>query len=245
MHFEENQLSPGLISLSPLSTSHPSSFHPTTVPASTIFYYRFTVLMDRSPGFGSNTNDSFALFRLGFPTAPQLNYLTLPLTLTPWTIKQKVRHQIRRSSDRLQAYGFRFYFTLLSEYFSTFPHGTGTLSVVCEYLALEDGPPRFNQNFSCSDLLRNAIQLVNISCTGASPSMPQLPNYFHYVFKSVIMRPTTPPILLLMVQAAPRSLATTCGISFDFFSFGYLDVSVHRVSFIQLCIHYIIYSLKL
>ena len=93
MHFEENQLSPGLISLSPLSTSHPSSFHPTTVPASTIFYYRFTVLMDRSPGFGSNANDSFALFRLGFPTAPQLNYLTLPLTLTPWTIKQKVRRQ--------------------------------------------------------------------------------------------------------------------------------------------------------
>ena len=32
-----------------------------------------------------------------------------------------------------------------------------------------------------------------------------------------------------MLQAVPRSLATTCGISVDFFSSGYLDVSVRRV----------------
>ena len=32
-----------------------------------------------------------------------------------------------------------------------------------------------------------------------------------------------------MLQASPRSLATTCGISVDFFSSGYLDVSVRRV----------------
>jgi hypothetical protein len=31
------------------------------------------------------------------------------------------------------------------------------------------------------------------------------------------------------LKAAPRSLATTYGISVDFFSSGYLDVSVHRV----------------
>ena len=30
-------------------------------------------------------------------------------------------------------------------------------------------------------------------------------------------------------RANPRSLATTCGISIDFFSYGYLDVSVPRV----------------
>ena len=33
-----------------------------------------------------------------------------------------------------------------------------------------------------------------------------------------------------MVWASPRSLATTCGITVVLFSFGYLDVSVHRVS---------------
>ena len=38
-------------------------------------------------------------------------------------------------------------------FFSPFPHGTGSLSVGKEYLALEDGPPIFNQDFSCPDLL--------------------------------------------------------------------------------------------
>ena len=34
-----------------------------------------------------------------------------------------------------------------------------------------------------------------------------------------------------LVWAPPRSLAATCGITFVFFSSGYLDVSVHRVPF--------------
>ena len=34
------------------------------------------------------------------------------------------------------------------------------------------------------------------------------------------------------LQAAPISLATTLGISVDFFSSGYLDVSVRRVRFL-------------
>src|SRR5690606_35343347 len=38
-------------------------------------------------------------------------------------------------------------------FFSPFPHGTGSLSVSQEYLALEDGPPIFSQRFSCADLL--------------------------------------------------------------------------------------------
>ena len=37
--------------------------------------------------------------------------------------------------------------------------------------------------------------------------------------------------------AAPRSLVTTGGISVDFFSYGYLDISVHHVRLQQLCIH--------
>ena len=39
------------------------------------------------------------------------------------------------------------------------------------------------------------------------------------------------------VWALPLSLATTYGISVDFFSSGYLDISVHQVRFQQLCIH--------
>src|SRR5687767_15314083 len=47
--FGENQLSPGLIGLSPLPTSHPSGFQPTPVRASTRCYPSFTLLMGRSP----------------------------------------------------------------------------------------------------------------------------------------------------------------------------------------------------
>jgi hypothetical protein len=47
-----------------------------------------------------------------------------------------------------------FYFTPLRGFFSPFPHGTSSLSVTTEYLALEDGPPSFRQGFSCPALLR-------------------------------------------------------------------------------------------
>ncbi|CCG06596.1 unnamed protein product, partial [Pararhodospirillum photometricum DSM 122] len=39
--------------------------------------------------------------------------------------------------------------------FSPFPHGTGSLSVVKEYLALEGGPPMFRQGFTCPALLKD------------------------------------------------------------------------------------------
>ena len=47
--FGENQLSPGLIGLSPLPTSHPSGFQPTPVRSSTRCYPSFNLLMGRSP----------------------------------------------------------------------------------------------------------------------------------------------------------------------------------------------------
>ena len=47
-----------------------------------------------------------------------------------------------------------------SEYFSPFPYGTGSLSVIEEYLALPDGAGRFTQDFSGPALLR--IPLVHI-----------------------------------------------------------------------------------
>ena len=48
----------------------------------------------------------------------------------------------------------------------------------------------------------------------------------------------TPKILLSLVWPLPRSLATTSGISVDFFSSPYLDVSVQAVPLIYLCIQY-------
>ena len=46
----------------------------------------------------------------------------------------------------------------------------------------------------------------------------------------------TPTLFPESVWPLPRSLATTYGISFDFSSSAYLDVSVQRVPFLNLCI---------
>ena len=46
----------------------------------------------------------------------------------------------------------------------------------------------------------------------------------------------TPKVLLLLVWPLPRSLATTSGISVDFSSSPYLDVSVQAVPLIHLWI---------
>ena len=81
MHFGENQLFPGLISLSLLSTAHPRSFQPSSVRASIPCYRDFTLAMDRSPGFGSTPCDSVALFGLAFATATP-HGLTLPQKVT-------------------------------------------------------------------------------------------------------------------------------------------------------------------
>ena len=53
----------------------------------------------------------------------------------------------------------------------------------------------------------------------------------------------TPAVLLPPVWPLPRSLATTGGISFDFSSSPYLDVSVQAVPLIKLLIHLMIGTL--
>ena len=53
----------------------------------------------------------------------------------------------------------------------------------------------------------------------------------------------TPDVLLLLVWPPPRSLATTGGISVDFSSSPYLDVSVQAVSLIYLWIQYMMYGM--
>ena len=56
-------------------------------------------------------------------------------------------------------------------FFSPFPHGTSSLSVSKEYLALEGGPPRFQQDFTCPVVLRNILRDFKFSATGLSPSL--------------------------------------------------------------------------
>ncbi len=77
----------------------------------------------------------------------------------------------------MYAYGFRIYFTPLPGFFSPFPHGTGSLSVDHEYLALEDGPPVFRQDFTCPALLiANLVPPPGFRVRGYHPLWPDFPD---------------------------------------------------------------------
>ena len=58
----------------------------------------------------------------------------------------------------MYANGFRYYFTPLPGCFSPFPHGTGSLSVARECLALGGGPPRFTRDFTGPVLLGKSTE---------------------------------------------------------------------------------------
>ena len=62
----------------------------------------------------------------------------------------------------------------------------------------------------------------------------ELPSHVLLLTFSIPSAVRTPKVLLLSVWPLPRSLATTCGISVDFFSSPYLDVSVQAVPHICL-----------
>ena len=157
MHFGENQLSRSLIGLSPLHTGHPPGFQPWWVRASTRSYPRFTLPMRRSPRFGSTARDSDALFRLAFATATP-HGLTSPRTVTRRLILQKARGHPERL-PRLVGTRFQALFHDPSPgCFSSFPHGTSSLSVTREYLGLASGLARFTRNFTGSVLLGNTLR---------------------------------------------------------------------------------------
>ena len=79
----------------------------------------------------------------------------------------------------MYACGFRVYFTPLPGFFSPFPHGTGSLSVDYEYLALEDGPPIFRQDFTCPALLlAPLVPPRSFRIRGYHPLWPAFPDRF-------------------------------------------------------------------
>ena len=67
-------------------------------------------------------------------------------TVTRRFIMQKARSQTFDVLELIVSKEFQSLFTTISGYFSPFPHGTGSLSVTDEYLALEGGPPIFKQD---------------------------------------------------------------------------------------------------
>ena len=126
--------------------------------------------------------------------------LTSPLRITSRLIMQKARGQafrskLRHSPPTACRYTVSGTISLPSQgFFSPFPHGTGSLSVTKEYLALRDGPRGFSRDFTCPAILRVPVGVHTMSSTGLSPSLADRSRSFDYsVDLSLrVTGPTTP-----------------------------------------------------
>ena len=85
--------------------------------------------MGRSPGFGSTSFDYGALFRLGFPSAPDFLSLTSPHNVTRRTVLQKVRSSTYIVVPQLVNTGFQVLFHSPPGVLFTFPSQYYALSV--------------------------------------------------------------------------------------------------------------------
>ena len=117
--------------------------------------------MRSSRGFASTAANRFALFRLAFASAPPQNGLTKLTTVSRRIIMQKARrHPLpEQALVRWAPTACRHVVSgSLSSPYRGSSHLSlallGSLSVAREYLALRDGPRRFEPAFTCLALLR-------------------------------------------------------------------------------------------
>lgn len=174
------------------------------VRSSIAFYGNFNLDMDRSPGFGSTPTDYFALFRLGFPSAPGLQPLTSPASVTRRTVLQKVRGSSYKDVPQLVNIWFQVLFHSPPGVLFTFPSQYYALSVTKEYLALRGGPRSFPQGFTCLVVLWIQSHVCKVSITGLSPSAAELSS-------SILL-----PHLHLMTVLNPGAVARSGLASFPF-----------------------------
>ena len=99
------------------------------VRTSIAFYGNFILDMDRSPGFGCTLTDLFALLRLDFSSAPPLDGLTSPASVTRRTVLQKVRGRTYKVLPQLVNIWFQVLFHSAPAVLFTFPSQYYTLSV--------------------------------------------------------------------------------------------------------------------
>ena len=120
---------------------------------------------------------TLALLRLGFPPAPHLWCLTLPVSVTRRTVLQKVRGH---ASALPQLVGTRFQVLFHSPpgVLFTFPSQYSALSVTKSYSALGGGPPDFPQGSSCLVVLRILPGPSPFRVRGSHPLWPAFPKPF-------------------------------------------------------------------
>ena len=131
----------------------PALFSGRLVRSSMKLYLHFNLPMDRSPGFGSTSCNSFALFRLALASAPVLKTLTSLHNVTRRSVLQKVRDRGYIPLSLLVNTGFQVLFHSPPGVLFTFPSRYYALSVTISYLGLGGGPPGFPPDFTCPAVL--------------------------------------------------------------------------------------------
>ena len=116
-----------------------------------------------------------------------------------------------------------------SAFFSPFPHGTSSLSVIQLYLALADGAAGFIQDFSGPVLLRIPLPPHRLRLQDFHPLWCCFPGSFDFALVWTAWSYNPTPCKHDLVWADSRSLAATWEITIVFCSSGYLDVSVPLV----------------
>ena len=119
---------------------------------------------------------------------------------------------------------FRYYLTLFSKFFSSFPRGTCSLSVSRHYLAFEGIYLQLGAAVPSNSTLRNnAVRMHTISHTWDShplwmPSSKGLEPTMHAGTCFYRLQFFSPKERRLSIWALPASLAVTRGILVSFFS---------------------------
>ena len=197
-----------MIGLSLLSTGHPPSFQPRWVRPSTGSYPRFSLPMDSSPGFASTARDC----------SPHSDSLSLRLAC--WLNLATHRNSLAHSTKGTPSHTFP------SRYWSTIGHR--------RVFRIGGWTPQLPTGFHVS----GGTQVPHGSPRGfaygaltlsrwPSHAIP-LPRGF-VTARCAALQPRR-RLRGRRFVLGPRSLATTRGISFDFSSSGYLDVSVPPVA---------------
>ena len=129
-------------------------------------------------GFGSTAaNSMFAPFALAFAPPPHPVRLARDGDSRTHYAKGK-RSRPEGRSHSLWTHGFRSVSLRSTRFFSPFPRGTGSLSVIGKYSALEGGPPWFGRSSTCSALLGIPAGPAGLSDRGLSPSAAPLSSGF-------------------------------------------------------------------
>ena len=117
--------------------------------------------MTRSPWLRVYDMQLFALFRLAFAPAPHLLMINLAAYRNSQVYSTKDTPLPLRAVTSCQSMVSGSISLPSPGFFSPFPHGTCSLSVATEYLALDRGRPGFQQGSTCPAVLRYRIMESN------------------------------------------------------------------------------------